>query len=159
MTDHGLPARRPSISQAFNTSPTFGQPPHTRPLNRKYLRAVHAYNPSEATLASLGGDTSKTVSLNPGDIILVHLTHSNGWADGSVLSTGQRGWLPTNYCQNYDHEYIRYLFHALTHFWTACVFPDSSSLGQEPQIDRLAPISNGVRHLLVRIPSAIHYRC
>ena len=41
----------------------------------------------------------------------------NGWADGTILSTGTRGWIPTNYCQVYDPRPIRSLLHALTRMW------------------------------------------
>lgn len=48
-----------------------------------------------------------------GDVILVHYIHSNGWADGTLLASGARGWLPTNYCDAYDPEDWRNLLTAL----------------------------------------------
>ena len=63
-------------------------------------------------------DTSTvTLPLNEGDIILIHSVHTNGWADGTLLNSGHRGWLPTNYCEVYDAAPMRYLLRALTNFW------------------------------------------
>ncbi|KAL8829541.1 MAG: hypothetical protein Q9170_006118 [Blastenia crenularia] len=77
-----------------------------------YLRAFYSFYPS-------CDDKSSTVTLplNYGDIILVHSIHSSGWADGTLLSSGARGWLPTNYCEVYNNEPARILLRALTKFW------------------------------------------
>ena len=44
---------------------------------------------------------------------MVHSVHTNGWADGTRLASGARGWLPTNYCDAYDVEAMRPLLAAL----------------------------------------------
>ncbi|GAB1204536.1 hypothetical protein APSETT445_003192 [Aspergillus pseudonomiae] len=87
-----------------------------------YLRAFYPFHPS--------GDVSPatiTLPLDQGDVILVHSVHTNGWADGTLLDTGARGWLPTNYCEAYDQLPMRPLLKALTDFWDiiqgGCGFP------------------------------------
>ena len=77
-----------------------------------YLRAYYPFHPSYEQ-----GTSSITLPLNSGDIILVHSIHTNGWADGTLLSSGARGWLPTNYCEGYYGDPISTLLKALTIFW------------------------------------------
>ena len=77
-----------------------------------FLRAYYPFHPSFEP-----GTSSITLPLNSGDIILVHSIHTNGWADGTLLSSGARGWLPTNYCEGYHNEPISTLLKALTIFW------------------------------------------
>ncbi|KIV95092.1 hypothetical protein PV10_02784 [Exophiala mesophila] len=77
-----------------------------------YLRALYPFQPS-----SPHSSTTVTLPLNSGDIILIHSIHVNGWADGTLLDTGARGWLPTNYCDAYDYPAMRPLLRALTEFW------------------------------------------
>lgn len=81
-----------------------------------YLRAFYHFHPS-STVSSSTDESSITVPINQGDVILVHSVHPNGWADGTLLVSGARGWLPTNYCEAYDHEAIRSLLNALTTLW------------------------------------------
>ena len=109
------------------------------PLNRKYVRAIHEYHPTQSQGA-------KTVPLRIGDVVLVHLTHGNGWLDGTVLGSGTRGWLPANYCQPYDHEHIRHLFHALTKIWSECANSEPTQI-QGQDRDQAGFVA-GVRHLL-----------
>src|SRR4029077_8524447 len=62
-----------------------------RAVFHNYLRAFYPFHPSGAVSPS-----TVTLPLDQGDIILVHSVHINGWADGTLLETGDRGWLPTN---------------------------------------------------------------
>lgn len=123
-----------------------------RPLNRKYLRAIHDYAPPPPSTpgASDSASTSATIPLRVGDIVLVHLTHVNGWADGTVLNSGVRGWLPTNYCDNFDPELVRHVFHALTTLWKTCVGSEDEAPGQNAPGDQLQGFVYGVRYLLER---------
>ncbi|MCJ1389397.1 hypothetical protein MMC18_002254 [Xylographa bjoerkii] len=77
-----------------------------------YLRAFYPFHPDL-------DDESSTVTLplNEGDLVLVHSVQPNGWADGTLLMSGARGWLPTNYCVAYDHEPMCHLMKALTALW------------------------------------------
>lgn len=127
-----------------------GTPP-APPLNRKYLRAFHDYIPTKADVSSSTGATSVTATLQAGDLILVHLTHANGWADGTVLSTGARGWLPTNYCEVYDQEYARPLLHALTRLWNTLMSNGEDYAWTDEQQNQLQPLIAGVRYLLVSV--------
>ena len=113
-----------------------------------YLRACYPYRPEYHQ--SL---TTVTLPLNSGDIILVHSVHSNGWADGTLLVSGARGWLPTNYCEGYDSEAIRNLMKALTVFWD--LIKGSSIGGLDPfrNTDYVRGLVAGVRCLLVRLIS------
>ncbi|KAL4951093.1 ras guanine nucleotide exchange factor domain-containing protein [Aspergillus filifer] len=83
-----------------------------RTVFHNYLRAFYPFHPT--------GDVSPstvTLPLEQGDIVLVHSVHTNGWADGTLLDSGARGWLPTNYCEAYDQVPMRPLLKALTDFW------------------------------------------
>lgn len=109
-----------------------------------YLRAFYPYHPS-------GDDNSSTVTLplNSGDIILVHSVHTNGWADGTLLVSGARGWLPTNYCEPYDGESIRILLKALTSFWDLVRGSANGRLEVFGRQDYVRGLIAGVRYLLV----------
>lgn len=111
-----------------------------------YLRAFYPYHPSS-------DDNSSTVTLplNSGDIILVHSVHTNGWADGTLLVSGARGWLPTNYCEPYDGEPIRILLKALTSFWDLVRGSTNGCLEVFGRQDYVRGLVAGVRYLLVII--------
>ncbi|KAK5943002.1 Ras guanine nucleotide exchange factor bud5 [Knufia obscura] len=94
----------------------YGQHPEElyspRPRFENFLRASYPFQPQDQF-----SSTSVTLPLSSGDIVLVHSIHTNGWADGTLLETGARGWLPTNYCEPYDYATMRPLLKALTEFW------------------------------------------
>ena len=109
-----------------------------------YLRAFFPYHPT-------CDETSSTVTLplNGGDVILIHSVHTNGWADGTLLSSGARGWLPTNYCEGYDNEPIRNLMKALTVFWDLVKGSSIGGLIVFRNSDYVRGLVAGVRCLLV----------
>ena len=112
-----------------------------------YLRAYFPYHPV------YDGETPTiTLPLNSGDIILVHSVHTNGWADGTLLSSGDRGWLPTNYCEGYDLEPIRPLMKALTVFWDLVKGSDTGGLTVFRNSDYVKGLVAGVRCMLVCAP-------
>ncbi|CAN8104089.1 unnamed protein product [Discula destructiva] len=82
------------------------------PVFHNFLRAFYPFQPSYAMT-----DSAVTLPLNEGDVVLVHSIHTNGWADGTLLVSGARGWLPTNYCYAYDPDEMRNLLKALLNFW------------------------------------------
>lgn len=130
-----------------------------QPLNRKYLRAIFDYGgvvPEDQEGSP--SDASKKAYLRTGDIILVHLTHVNGWADGTVLNTGRRGWFPANFCEPYDHEYVRYFFHGLTNIWTASSKDNSTSSWNSSRKDEIQSLVFGIRYALVRTGKP-EYKC
>ena len=111
-----------------------------------YLRACYQYRP-ECHQAL----TTVTLPLNTGDIVLIHSIHSNGWADGTLLASGARGWLPTNYCEGYDSEPIRNLTKALAVFWDLIKGRSAEGLGVFRTSDYRRGLVAGVRCLLVRL--------
>lgn len=74
-----------------------------------FLRTVYPFQ-------EVASDSSVTLNLNHGDIVMVHSIHTNGWADGTLLNTGERGWIPTNYCESYNEDLIKNLLQALLRF-------------------------------------------
>lgn len=125
------------------------RPPSTPSLHRKYLRAFHDYRPTQSTLSASTGGVSVTVPLREGNIVLVHLTHANGWADGTILQTGARGWIPTNFCEVYDHPFIRSLLHGLTHLWDYLSSGGGGKVMVDERQDYVQGLIAGVRRLLV----------
>jgi hypothetical protein len=120
---------------------------HVRPAFYKFLRAFYQFQPEQPV-----SETTVTLPLNEGDIILVHSIHTNGWADGTLLSSGARGWLPTNYCEGYEPDSMRNLLASLERFWdllrSRVELTDDIFRNQE----FMRGIIAGVRYLLVREP-------
>jgi hypothetical protein len=119
-----------------------------QPVFHNYLRAFYPFHPTYAI-----SDTTVTLPLNEGDVILVHSIHTNGWADGTLLISGARGWLPTNYCEAYEPDSMRNLLKALLNFWDLLrsgLTSDSEVFGNQ---EFMRGIIAGVRYLLVRITS------
>ncbi|KAJ0283506.1 hypothetical protein CBS470a_007322 [Colletotrichum nupharicola] len=138
-TTHMTPPATPNGSQEDLAAQ---MPP---PVFHNFLRAFYPFHPSYAMT-----DSSVTLPLNEGDIILVHSIHTNGWADGTLLVSGARGWLPTNYCEAYDPEEMRNLLKALLNFWDllrSTSVNDSEIFGNQ---EFMKGIIAGVRYLLER---------
>jgi hypothetical protein len=115
-----------------------------RPVFHNYLRAFYPFHPAGNVSPS-----TVTLPLDQGDIILVHSVHTNGWADGTLLDSGNRGWLPTNYCEAYDQLPMRPLLKALTDFWDIIRGGCGSSLKDFGNQDLMRGPIAGVRFLLV----------
>lgn len=116
------------------------------PVFHNYLRAFYPFHPTYTV-----SDTTVTLPLNEGDVILVHSIHTNGWADGTLLISGARGWLPTNYCESYEPMAIRNLLEALLNFWDLLrsgLPSDNEIFGNQ---DYMRGIIAGVRWLLVSV--------
>lgn len=125
-----------------------------QPVFHNYLRAFYHFHPS-STVSSSTDESSITVPINQGDVILVHSVHPNGWADGTLLASGARGWLPTNYCEAYDHATIRNLLNALTHLWDLVRDGENGDLLVFTKQDYVRGMIAGVRFFLVSfLPSA-----
>ncbi|CAK3866119.1 ras guanine-nucleotide exchange [Lecanosticta acicola] len=140
---HITPPETPS-----SLSPGFEQTA-SQSLFHNYLRAMHAFDPSVNTMPD--DDASQSaIALKSGDLVLVHCIHANGWADGTVLNTGDRGWLPTNYCEPYDHSYLRNLLNAMTQFWDLIGGSEDASLSTFIRQDYIRGLIAGVRYLLER---------
>lgn len=116
----------------------------SQPVFHNFLRAFYPFNPAYAL-----SDSTVTLPLNEGDVILVHSIHTNGWADGTLLASGARGWLPTNYCEAYGPDSIQNLLKALLNFWDLLrsgLTSDSEVFGNQ---EFMRGIIAGVRYLLV----------
>lgn len=114
------------------------------PVFHNFLRAFYPFHPSYVMT-----DSTVTLPLNEGDVVLVHSIHTNGWADGTLLVTGARGWLPTNYCEAYDPDEMRNLLKALLNFWDmlrSTSLTDNEMFGNQ---EFMKGIIVGVRSLLV----------
>ncbi|KAI9042584.1 guanine nucleotide exchange factor [Aspergillus affinis] len=137
------PPLTPYTAAAASQDDTMDRTETPRAVFHNYLRAFYPFHPT--------GDVSPstvTLPLDQGDIILVHSVHTNGWADGTLLDTGARGWLPTNYCEAYDQLPMRPLLKALTDLWDiiqgGCDFPLRDFCNQ----DNVKGLIAGVRFLL-----------
>lgn len=114
------------------------------PVFHNFLRAFYPFHPDYVT-----SDSTVTLPLSEGDVVLVHSIHTNGWADGTLLANGTRGWLPTNYCEPYDPEEIRNLLKSLLNFWDlmrSTLVSDNEMFGNQ---EFMKGIIAGVRYLLV----------
>ncbi|KAK1773856.1 ras guanine nucleotide exchange factor domain-containing protein [Copromyces sp. CBS 386.78] len=113
------------------------------PIFHNFLQARYPFQPEYAM-----ADSAVTMPLTEKDIVLVHSVHTNGWADGTLLKDGTRGWLPTNYCVPYNPEEMRILLGALVNFWDlmrcACI-DDREMFGDKKFMKGLA---GGVIYLL-----------
>lgn len=118
------------------------------PTFHSYLRAFHHFQPS-STVMSAGDESSITIPIDLGDVILVHSIHPNGWADGTLLASGARGWLPTNYCEPYDHPSIRALLNALTQLWDLVRNAEHENIMAFARSDYVRAMIAGVRIFLV----------
>jgi hypothetical protein len=143
-TAHSLSEMTLRLTPQAMNEPTMNQNETPTEIFHNYLRAFYPFRPA--------GDahfSTVTIPLNQGDIILVHALHTNGWADGTILDSGQRGWVPTNYCETYDHLPMYPLLKATTDSWksiqNACL--SCKNFGSQ---DLLRGANAGVRFLLVR---------
>ncbi|CAJ2510908.1 Uu.00g065330.m01.CDS01 [Anthostomella pinea] len=121
------------------------EPISANPVFHNFLRAFYPFNPP-CTVS----DSTVTLPLNEGDVVLVHSIHTNGWADGTLLMSGARGWLPTNYCEAYDPDEMRNLLKALLNFWDllrSTVTNERDIFGNQ---EFMKGIIAGVRYLLER---------
>ncbi|KAK4225783.1 ras guanine nucleotide exchange factor domain-containing protein [Podospora fimiseda] len=120
--------------------PQVVEPP---PTFHNFLRAFYPFQP-EYVLQ----DSTVTLPLNEGDVVLVHSIHTNGWADGTLLVDGTRGWLPTNYCEAYDPEEMKSLLKALLNFWDLMRTTSGNDCEMFGNQEFMKGIIAGVRYLL-----------
>lgn len=106
-----IPQPLTSARENYLTAQQF--PP--KPVVHSYLRALHDYIPTSIVSSSIN-ESSVIVAMKQGAVVLIHSVHPTGWADGTVLATRARGWLPTNYCEPYNHPTICNLLSVVRHF-------------------------------------------
>ncbi|KAH6632375.1 hypothetical protein F5144DRAFT_489216 [Chaetomium tenue] len=105
-----LASATPSSSQ--EAPPAEQQPPAEPQPFHNFLRAFYPFKPNDFV-----SDSSVRLALDTGDIVLVHSVDPSGWADGNLLISGKRGWLPTNYCEPYEPGEMRVLLEAVLNLW------------------------------------------
>lgn len=137
----------PPTTPDGSRSDSAGEDVDATPIFHNYLRAFYPFQPSTSL-----PESTVTLPLNEGDVVLVHSIHTNGWADGTLLLNGSRGWLPTNYCEPYGYgpdERMRSLLKALLHFWDLMRsgYVEGSEIFSNQEFMR--GIIAGVRNLLV----------
>ena len=135
------PPETPLSPQSFRSQ----NEQHT--LFHNYLRAFCQFDPP-TNIDENDEALLMTAPIQPGDLILVHSVHANGWADGTVLTTGARGWLPTNYCEKFDHPYMKDLLNAMTQFWDLLGVGEDANLSTFVRQDYIRGLIAGVRSLL-----------
>ena len=147
-SDQGVSRRSgqltPPLTPQSSENDLHAQREHPQSSFQTYLRAFYPYHPTYDESSS-----TITLPLNCGDIILIHSVHTNGWADGTLLSSGARGWLPTNYCEAYSNEPIRILLKALTKFWDLAKSGRMGGFEALSSQDCVRGLVAGVRCLLV----------
>lgn len=116
-------------------------------LFHNYLRAFCAFDPPTG-VENDEDALQVTASIRPGDLVLVHSVHANGWADGTVLTSGERGWIPTNYCEAFEHPFMKNLLNAMTQFWDLLGANEDSNLSTFVRQDYIRGLIAGVRSLL-----------
>ncbi|KAF3911978.1 hypothetical protein AA313_de0205256 [Arthrobotrys entomopaga] len=107
-----------------------------------FMRAFYSFKPFQNA-----DNTTVTIPLNPGDMIMVHNIHENGWADGTTLASGARGWLPTNFCAIYEVDEMQPLLEASIAVFEECRVASTAAFVTASQTV-VAGVVNGVRHLL-----------
>lgn len=117
-----------------------------------FLRALHSFDAS--SLSSENNEIEESasaicLSFQESEIVLLHTIHASGWGDATILSTGVRGWIPTNYFATYTDSKMASLLSAVLSF---SLNPKSEQLpDSEEHTFAQSSISNivaGVRSLL-----------
>ena len=116
-------------------------------LFHNYIRAFCSFDPPAQDEDSEDA-LFLTAPIRPGDLILVHSVHANGWADGTVLTSGDRGWIPTNYCEAFEHPFLRNLLNAMTQFWDLLGASEEANFATFVRQDYIRGLIAGVRSLL-----------
>jgi len=124
-------------------SPTGSIPPLASPPHPTYLRALHAFRPTSTTMTE-----SDCLSFEPDQIIQVHTLHPSGWADGTLLATNERGWFPSNYCEQYTLSNLRPLLGA-----ASLLYATVRAKRVSHYYTVISCVVTSVRGLLVRSPS------
>ncbi|KAG5366650.1 Ras guanine nucleotide exchange factor Y [Yarrowia sp. B02] len=89
----------------------------TSEMNSMYpfLRAVHAF---DARSLETHDKDSVCLSFKQTDCILLHGMDVSGWGDATLLHTGERGWVPTNFFQPFQDPEANALLVAVQKFAT-----------------------------------------
>ncbi|ODQ66944.1 ras GEF [Nadsonia fulvescens var. elongata DSM 6958] len=76
--------------------------------------------------------TSTCLSFQKNDTVILHSLDPSGWGDATILLTGQRGWIPTNYFEIINHDSLNHLMSSILRF---VIVPKSQPInyrGEDP---------------------------
>lgn len=93
-----------------------------------FLRALHGFDASSLISDVSDPDEDPAnicLSFQESEVVLLHSIHPSGWGDATVLSTGTRGWIPTNYFTPYTDPKVTPLLSAVLSF---AINPKSQSI-------------------------------
>lgn len=76
-----------------------------------FVRTRYAFEPPAAPSA-----ITHVLSFGPGELAIIHHIEPSGWGEGSILKTGRRGWIPSNYCLLYSPEPMKPLLQTMLPF-------------------------------------------
>lgn len=107
---HNNPNSNQFVASLATSQPIAGYP---------FLRALHGFDAS--SLVSDVSDPEEDpanicLSFQESEVVLLHSIHPSGWGDATVLSTGTRGWIPTNYFTPYTDSKVTPLLSAVLSF-------------------------------------------
>lgn len=107
----------PGSPDTETTSATITAPAASTEMNSMYpfLRAVHAF---DARSLETHDKDSVCLSFKQTDCILLHGMDVSGWGDATLLHTGERGWVPTNFFQPFQDPEANALLVAVQKFAT-----------------------------------------
>ncbi|KAF3931814.1 hypothetical protein ABW19_dt0200874 [Dactylella cylindrospora] len=108
-----------------------------------FMRAFYTFKPPNQPADT----TTITLPLSPGDMVMIHNIHVNGWADGTTLASGARGWLPTNFCAEYEAEQMQSLLKACVILFDQLRGAATEGFEASSQA-AVGEVVNGVRFLL-----------
>lgn len=131
-----------SLASSTNTSVL--APPHGS-TEFSFLRAIHSFD--SHSLAATQSTSSDILSFDDGDLVILHAIHSSGWGDASVLSSGKRGWIPTNYFTAYAEYSMIPLLSAvlsLAQCSSVAIAQDQSNESASNDIANANGIDNGI---------------
>lgn len=121
MTTSAMPPGSPdgteTTSATITASTATASAAATSEMNSMYpfLRAVHAF---DARSLETHDKDSVCLSFKQTDCILLHGMDVSGWGDATLLHTGERGWVPTNFFQPFQDPEANALLVAVQKFAT-----------------------------------------
>ncbi|AOW05339.1 ras guanine nucleotide exchange factor domain-containing protein [Yarrowia lipolytica] len=116
-TTPGSPDGTETTSATITASAATASAAATSEMNSMYpfLRAVHAF---DARSLETHDKDSVCLSFKQTDCILLHGMDVSGWGDATLLHTGERGWVPTNFFQPFQDPEANALLVAVQKFAT-----------------------------------------
>lgn len=116
-TSPGSPEGTETTSATVTATTATASAAATSEMNSMYpfLRAVHAF---DARSLETHDKDSVCLSFKQTDCILLHGMDVSGWGDATLLHTGERGWVPTNFFQPFQDPEANALLVAVQKFAT-----------------------------------------